>query len=235
MLLPLAGDHRRQRLMPLASKPSGHLLVHEVYRSIQGESTFAGLPCVFVRLTGCAYRCSWCDTPHAFKEGTLRSLDSVLEAVTDLRCPLVELTGGEPLHQEECFPLMSALADRGMTVLLETSGAEPIDRVDRRVHVITDLKCPDSGECASNHWPNLQWLKPTDQIKLVIASRADFDWAEEAIREHALDRRFVVLLSCVFGKVRPIELAEWLLDARLQVRMQLQYHKYIWAPDARGV
>lgn len=235
MLLPLAGDHRRQRLKPLDSKPSGHLLVHEVYRSIQGESTFAGLPCVFVRLTGCAYRCSWCDTPHAFKEGTLRSLGSVLEAVTDLRCPLVELTGGEPLHQEESLPLMSALADRGMTVLLETSGAEPIDRVDRRVHVIMDLKCPDSGECENNHWQNLKWLKPTDQIKLVIASRRDFDWAATAIREHSLDRRFAVLLSCVFGKVRPVELAEWLLDSQIQVRMQLQYHKYIWAPDARGV
>lgn len=225
----------QHRLAPLLGKPSGSLLVHEIYRSVQGESTFAGLPCVFVRLTGCASRCVWCDTPHAFREGKVLPLEEVLAAVAAYHCPIVELTGGEPLHQEESFGLMAALADKGMTVLLETSGTEPIDRVDRRVHVIMDLKCPDSGECENNRWANLEHLKPTDQIKLVIASRRDFDWGVGVIRHHGLDRRFEVLLSCVFGKVRPIELAEWLLASGLQVRMQLQLHKFVWSPDARGV
>lgn len=235
MLLPIATDQRQQRLQPLAGKPRGRLLIHEIYRSIQGESTFAGLPCVFVRLTGCSARCVWCDTPHAFKEGSVISLEAIVEAVVGYRCPLVELTGGEPLLQEESFALMTGLADRGLTVLLETSGTEPIDRVDSRVHIIMDLKCPDSGECENNCWPNLDRLKATDQIKLVIASRRDFDWGAEVIRNHGLDRRFEVLLSCVFGKVRPIELVEWLLASELQVRMQLQLHKFVWPPDARGV
>ena len=223
------------RLAPLAHKPAGRLLVHEIYRSLQGESTFAGLPCVFVRLTVCDLRCAWCDSPHAFKEGSPRTLEEVVEAVRKYDCPLVEITGGEPLLQPEVFPLMTRLADLGLTVLLETSGAHDVRPVDRRVHVIMDLKCPDSGEVAANRWDNLEALKPADQIKFVIASRRDFDWAAAVIREHKLDRRFTVLLSPAWGLAAPLELAAWLLESGLQVRMQLQLHKYVWGPEARGV
>jgi 7-carboxy-7-deazaguanine synthase len=223
------------RVAPLKDKPPGQLLIHEVYRSVQGESIFAGLPCVFVRLAVCDLRCVWCDTPHAFKEGTLRPLDDILKQVVVFDCPLVEITGGEPLLQPEVFPLMTALADAGRTVLLETSGAADIGPVDRRVHIIMDLKCPDSGECDANRWTNLEVLKPTDEIKFVIATRRDFDWAAEIIRRHRLDRRFTVLLSPVFDAVTPRQLADWLLESGLNIRMQLQLHKQIWAPDARGV
>jgi 7-carboxy-7-deazaguanine synthase len=211
------------------------LVVHEVYRSIQGESTFAGLPCVFLRLTACMARCSWCDTPHAFKEGTSRPVEEVFQEVVGFDCPLVELTGGEPLLQPEAFRLMTMLADAGKTVLLETSGLISIAGADPRVHVIMDLKCPDSGECENNDWDNLALLKLTDQVKFVIASRRDFDWTVDTIRRHHLESRFTVLLSAAFDSVPPVELVGWLLQSRLQVRMQLQLHKYIWPPDARGV
>jgi 7-carboxy-7-deazaguanine synthase len=224
-----------QRLAPLQGKPAGQLLIHEIYRSIQGESTFAGLPCVFVRLAVCNSRCVWCDTPHAFNQGRFMPLEDVLDDVRNFDCPLVEITGGEPLVQEEVFPLLARLADMGKTVLLETSGALDIGAVDRRVQIIMDLKCPDSGECAGNRWANLDVLKPTDQIKFVIASRRDWDWAVEIIRKHDLARRFTVLASPVFGRVQPLDLATWLLASGLSIRMQLQMHKFIWEPDARGV
>jgi 7-carboxy-7-deazaguanine synthase len=224
-----------QRLAPLQGKPPGQLLIHEIYRSIQGESTFAGLPCVFVRLAVCNSRCRWCDTPHAFTQGRLMTLDQGVERILEFSCPLVEVTGGEPLLQPEVLPLMTRLADVGCSVLLETSGALDVGRVDRRVHIIMDLKCPDSGECQGNRWENLDSLKPTDQIKFVVASRGDFDWAVDTTRRHRLDRRFIVLFSPVFGEVQPADLAAWLLESRLQVRLQLQMHKYIWDPQARGV
>ncbi len=226
---------KAHRLAPLQNKPAGQLLIHEIYRSVQGESTFAGLPCVFVRLAVCDARCVWCDTPHAFNQGSLRTPTEILEQVESYHCPLVEITGGEPLLQEEVLRLMTELAERGMTVLLETSGAHDVSRVDPRVHIIMDLKCPDSGECAGNRWTNLEVLKETDQIKFVLASRKDFEWAEQTIRAHDLDRRFIVLLSPVFGALDPLPLAEWLLASKLNVRMQLQLHKYIWDPQARGV
>src|SRR5436309_261049 len=163
-----------QRVALLRDGPPGQLLIHELYRSVQGESTFAGLPCVFVRLAVCNSRCVWCDTPHAFTEGTPWTPDEVLEKVVGHGCPLVEITGGEPLLQVEVLPLMTRLADAGMTVLLETSGALDVAPVDRRVHIIMDLKCPDSGECPGNRWANLETLKPEDQIKFVLASRRDF-------------------------------------------------------------
>lgn len=225
----------RQRLLPLADKAPGELLIHEIYRSVQGESTFAGLPCIFVRTAVCDSRCIWCDTPHAFNQGTSLSLEEVLRRVREFRTPLVEVTGGEPLLQTEVLLLMTALADEGFTVLLETSGAHDVGLVDPRVHIILDLKCPDSGECARNFWPNLERLKPTDEIKFVLASRSDFDWTEETIRRHGLEHRFRVLLSPVFGKVDPLQLATWLLDSGLQVRLQLQLHKILWDPQARGV
>jgi 7-carboxy-7-deazaguanine synthase len=223
------------RLALLQTKPAGQLLIHEIYRSIQGESTFAGLPCVFVRLTVCNSRCVWCDTPHAFTEGNLWKLEEVVERVRAFGCPLVEITGGEPLLQEEVLPLMTRLADSGLTVLLETSGALDVRPVDARVHIIMDLKCPDSGECPGNRWDNLDALKPSDQIKFVIASRGDFDWSAATIAKHDLARRFAVLFSPVFGRVKPVELANWLLESGLPVRMQLQLHKYIWDPQKRGV
>jgi 7-carboxy-7-deazaguanine synthase len=223
------------RLALLQTKPAGQLLIHEVYRSIQGESTFAGLPCVFVRLAVCNSRCVWCDTPHAFNEGKPWKLEEVLDRVQSLGCPLVEVTGGEPLLQPEVLPLMSQLADACLTVLLETSGALDVRPVDPRVHIIMDLKCPDSGECAGNRWANLDVLKATDQIKFVIASRRDFDWAAHTVRQHGLDRRFLVLFSPAFGLIVPHELGTWLLESNLQVRMQLQLHKYVWDPQARGV
>jgi 7-carboxy-7-deazaguanine synthase len=232
MTAPASKAHR---VALLQTKPVGQLLIHEIYRSVQGESTFAGLPCVFVRLTVCDARCVWCDSPHAFNQGSPYPLDEIVRRVQAYHCPLVEITGGEPLLQEEVLPLMTQLADQGLTVLLETSGAHDVSRVDARVHIIMDLKCPDSGEWANNYWPNLDMLKPTDQIKFVIASRRDFDWTVQTIRDHDLDRRFTVLLSPVFGAVEPVDLANWLLAAELQVRMQLQLHKYIWDPQARGV
>jgi 7-carboxy-7-deazaguanine synthase len=232
-----------QRLAPLTGKPAGQLLIHEIYKSIQGESTFAGLPCVFVRLAVCDSRCVWCDTPHAFTQGKPLAVDQVLDQVMEYHCSLVEITGGEPLLQMEVFPLMSRLADRGLTVLLETSGAHDLGPVDPRVHIIMDLKCPDSGESASNRWPNLDLLKPTDEIKFVVASRRDFDWTIQAIRDYDLDRRFTLLLSPVFSlppnnpgpAIQPSELAQWLLESGLQARLQLQLHKLIWDPQARGV
>ncbi len=226
----------QHRVALLRDVPAGELLVHEIYLSVQGESTFAGLPCVFVRTAVCDSRCKWCDTPHAFNQGERMSRAAVFEKTLSFGCPLVEITGGEPLLQGDVFPLMSELCDAGKTVLLETSGAHDVGAVDRRVHVIMDLKCPDSGEEYRNRWLNLDALKPTDQIKFVIASRRDWDWTARVVREHCLDERFTCLVSCVFDRVKPVELVEWLLASGLhRVRMQLQMHKYIWDPKARGV
>jgi 7-carboxy-7-deazaguanine synthase len=224
------------RVALLRDVPPGELLIHEIYRSIQGESTFAGLPCVFVRCAVCDSRCSWCDTPHAFNQGERMSRSMVRDQVLAFGCPLVEITGGEPLLQADVYPLMTELADAGKTVLLETSGAHDIAPVDPRVHVILDLKCPDSGESHRNRWANLDVLKPIDQIKFVIASRRDWDWAANAIREHRLDARFECLVSGVFDQITPIELVDWLLESELdRVRFQLQLHKYVWHPSKRGV
>jgi 7-carboxy-7-deazaguanine synthase len=224
------------RVALLRTVSAGELLIHEIYRSVQGESTFAGLPCVFIRCAVCDLRCKWCDTPHAFNQGERMSRSEVLEKSLSFGCSLIELTGGEPLLQPDIFPLMTELADAGKAVLLETSGAHDIKPVDRRVHIILDLKCPDSGECNRNLWSNLDILKPFDQIKFVIASQRDWDWTAAVIREHKLDERFQCLVSAVFGAVEPVELVEWLLDSGLyRVRFQLQLHKYIWGPNKRGV
>jgi 7-carboxy-7-deazaguanine synthase len=224
------------RVALLRDLPPGELLIHEIYRSIQGESTFAGLPCVFVRAAACDSRCKWCDTPHAFNQGERMTRAAVREQVLGFDCPLVEITGGEPLLQADVFPLMTELADAGKTVLLETSGAHDIGPVDPRVHIVLDLKCPDSGESHRNLWSNLDKLKWTDQIKFVIASRGDWDWTERAIREHRLDERFQCLASAVFGAVKPVELVGWLLESGLdRVRFQLQLHKFVWEPAKRGV
>jgi 7-carboxy-7-deazaguanine synthase len=223
------------RLKPLEGKPVGTLLVHEIYRSLQGESTFMGLPCVFVRLTACHLRCGYCDTPHAFQEGEVFALEDVLGRVLALGDALVEITGGEPLLQAEVYPLMSRLADAGRTVLLETSGAVDTSRVDPRVRVILDVKTPGSGEAAANVWSNLERLRPSDEVKFVLCGRDDFDWAVARVREHALTDRCPVLFSPAFGRVNATELAEWVLESRLPVRLQLQQHKILWDPAARGV
>jgi 7-carboxy-7-deazaguanine synthase len=226
----------RHRVAPLEGVPPGELLIHEIYLSVQGESTFAGLPCVFVRTAVCDSRCRWCDTPHAFNRGERVTRAAVLERALAFGCPLVELTGGEPLLQPDVFPLVRELCDAGRTVLIETSGAHDVSHLDRRAHIIMDLKCPDSGESHRNRWANLDALKPTDQIKFVIASRADWDWAAGVMREHNLSERFECLVSGVFGGPKPAELVEWLLAAKLfRARVQLQMHKYIWDPAARGV
>ncbi len=231
--LPPEAEHR---VALLRDVPAGELLIHEIYRSVQGESTFAGLPCVFVRTAVCDLRCSWCDTPHAFNRGERMTRAVVRDQALRFHCPLVEITGGEPLLQPEVFPLMTELADAGRTVLLETSGSHDVSAVDSRVHIIMDLKCPDSGESHRNRWENLAHLKPTDQIKFVIASQRDWEWTAAAIREHRLDTRFQCLVSPVFGSVQPVQLVDWLLESGFQqVRFQLQLHKLIWDPATRGV
>lgn len=224
-----------RRLRPLQDQPAGTLVIHEIYRSIQGESTFAGLPCVFVRLTACHLRCVYCDTPHAFQQGTPLTVDEVVARALALGDRLVEITGGEPLIQPEVLPLMSQLADAGRTVLLETSGAIDIAPVDPRVRIILDLKTPGSGEVAANHWPNLGCLKPTDEVKFVVCDRGDFDWALEQISAHRLIERCPVLIGPVHGRVAPADLAAWVLESGLPLRLQIQLHKVLWDPAARGV
>ncbi len=212
------------------------LLIHEIYASIQGESTFAGLPCAFVRTTGCNLRCTWCDTPQAFHGGTRMRREDVLARALALGTPLVELTGGEPLLQPGVFPLMTELCDAGRTVLVETSGEADLARVDARVHKIMDLKCPGSGESHRNRWSNLGHLGPGDEIKFVLADRADYEWMRATIAERRLASVTPNLLaSTVFGKLAPRDLVEWVLQDAIPVRVQLQMHKYVWAPDATGV
>ena len=223
------------RLRPLKDLQPGELLLHEVYRSIQGESTYAGLPCVFVRTTACNLRCTWCDTPYAFNRGEVCARADVLAKVLAFDTPLVELTGGEPLLQPEAFPLMTELCDAGKTVLLETSGSISIEAVDPRVHIIMDLKCPDSGESEANVWSNLERLKSSDEVKFVIATPRDWDWTVDIVKRHQLDTRFTIQISAAFHDVTLRQLAEWILESGSNVRLQLQAHKYIWDPKTRGV
>ena len=225
-----------RRTSLLADMPAGDILIHEIYLSIQGESTHAGLPCVFVRTTVCDLRCVWCDSPHAFTRGSRMSRAEVLRQALAFDCPLVEVTGGEPLLQPEVLPLMAELADAGCTVLLETSGAHDTAAIDPRVRIILDVKCPGSGEAHRNHWANLARLRPRDEVKFVLASREDFDYAVGVIRGHSLERRAAVLMSTVFGGPASVTVVEWLLAEKLMgVRFQLQMHKYIWDAQARGV
>lgn len=212
----------------MAPMADPRLKIYEIFFSIQGESTFAGRPCVLVRLTGCQMRCSWCDTEYAFHGGAWMSLEEVLSKVAAFGCPLVEVTGGEPLLQPACLPLLTALCDAGHSVSLETSGALDISGVDPRVSRIVDLKAPDSGESAKNRWENIDLLRPTDEIKFVLASRTDYDWAKSALAGRRLDEICPVLFSPVTDRLPPATLAGWILEDRLPVRFQLQLHKLLW-------
>jgi 7-carboxy-7-deazaguanine synthase len=212
------------------------LTVNEIFHSIQGESTFAGEPCVFVRLTACDLRCRWCDTPYAFHEGQKMSVDEVVNRVEAYGCPTVEITGGEPLLQADVYPLMRRLLATGKTVLIETGGHRSIADVPEGVVRVMDVKCPGSGESERNDWSNLGHLTLRDQVKFVIASRADYEYARDVVqRERLATRCGTVLFSPVHGELPLRELAEWVLADRLPVRLQLQMHKYIWDPQTRGV
>jgi 7-carboxy-7-deazaguanine synthase len=227
----------------------GFLRVTEIFHSIQGESTWAGLPCTFVRLTGCPLRCVWCDTAYAFHGGERMSLEDIVAEVERIGTTLVEITGGEPLVHRGAFALASMLLERGYTVLVETSGALDVSPLDPRVHTIMDLKCPGSGEVDKNLWSNLEHLTERDEIKFVVADRTDYEWMRDSIRSRGLDARVrdgrlrALLVSPVWETLDdPVaegrfitRLAEWILEDRLPVRMQLQLHKLIWSPDARGV
>ena len=209
--------------------------VTEMFHSIQGESSFVGQPCVFIRLTGCPLRCAWCDTECAFYGGNEQSVEDILGKVESYGCRLVEITGGEPLAQSDAVPLITTLCEQGYDVLIETSGAIDTAAVDTRAHVILDVKCPGSGMSDRMHWPNLDRLTMKDEAKFVLADRADYEWARQVLERHELATRCTVLMSPVFGSLDPRQLAEWVLADRLPVRLQLQLHKLIWAPDMRGV
>jgi len=212
------------------------LTINEIFYSIQGESDRAGRPCVFVRLTACDLRCVWCDTPYAFHEGQPLEIDHVLSEVEKFDCDLVEITGGEPLLQEDVYPLMRRLLERGATVMLETGGHISVARVPAAVIKVLDIKCPGSGEAERNAWDNLDRLLRHDQVKFVIADRVDYDYAKEVVSRHQLNVRCAdVLFSPVHAGLAPGQLAEWMLADRLSVRLQIQLHKYLWGAETRGV
>jgi 7-carboxy-7-deazaguanine synthase len=211
------------------------LTINEIFHSIQGESTRAGDPCVFVRLTACDLRCTWCDTEYAFYEGRKMSIDDVVQKVESYGCPLVEITGGEPLLQDDVYELMDRLLAGGHMVMLETGGHRPIDRVPRDVIKIVDVKCPGSGESSKNDWQNLARLAPHDEVKFVIADRADYEFARDVVCRRLAATAGAILFSPVHDRLDPKTLSEWVLADRLPVRIQLQLHKFIWSPTTRGV
>lgn len=220
----------------LATHTQPTLRITEIYKSIQGESTWAGLPCIFVRLARCHLRCVWCDTAYAFYGGEKVSIADIVKTCSELDCQLVEITGGEPLVQAECPGLAQALLDAGFIVLVETSGTLPIRLLPDKAIAIMDLKCPGSGESEKNDWSNVEALSMLDEVKFVIADRADYDWSRDVVRKYGLsDRCNAVLFSPVFDSVAPADLAQWIIDDSLDVRFQLQMHKFVWPPDARGV
>lgn len=219
------------------------LRITEIFHSIQGESTWIGVPCTFVRLTGCPLRCTWCDTAYAFHGGDRMTLDDIIERVKEFGCPVVEITGGEPLAHRNAYLLAERLLAEGLVVLIETSGSEDISPLPEAIHVIMDLKCPGSGESAKNRWENLPHLDGGDEIKFVVKDREDYEWARSAILENGLDRRVregslrALLISPVWGEEGPDleELASWILEDGLPVRMMTQLHKHIWGPLRKGV
>ena len=211
------------------------LKVNEIYHSIQGESSKAGLPCVFVRLTYCNLRCTYCDTVYAFYDGKEISEEEIIEKVKNYGCKLVEVTGGEPLVQNETLELMKRLCDEGFDVMLETGGSLPVKDVDKRVKIIMDLKCPSSGMEKKNLYGNINYLKNTDELKFVIGNREDYDWTKLKIEEYDLFNKCEILFSVVFNELEPLTLVNWILEDKLDVRFQIQMHKYIWHPETNGV
>ena len=211
------------------------LKINEIYASIQGESSHTGLPCIFIRLTGCNLRCTWCDTAYAFHKGNDLTLEETIQKVKTFSLPLVEITGGEPLMQEEVYPLMDKLLETGYRVMLETGGALPIDKVPEKVIKILDIKCPGSGEDKKNHFKNLKFLVPHDEVKFVLFDRADYEWSRDLLKKIDLPSSIQVLFSPVFDKLDLKDLSEWILEDRLPVRLQTQLHKVIWNKNATGV
>ena len=211
------------------------LQLSEIFKSIQGESSFAGLPCTFIRLAGCNLRCSYCDTVYAYEPSSELTVEEILAEVAALSCPLVEITGGEPLLQEEVYPLMAELLRQGYQVLLETNGTIDLTAVDPRVVVIMDIKCPGSGQSEKVLWDNLKRLKEKDQVKFVLSHRQDYVWARRVIEKHGLDKKCLLLFSPAYGSLSARDLAQWILSDGLKVRLQLQLHKIIWGAEARGV
>ncbi|MBI1806060.1 MAG: radical SAM protein [Ignavibacteria bacterium] len=220
---------------PLVHSSPHALIINEIFHSIQGESSHAGRPCVFIRLTYCNIRCSYCDSAYAFYEGKEMSIDSIIDIVRAHNCKLVEVTGGEPLFQANVHELMTRLCDDKFEVLLETGGSLDISGVDTRVKRIIDFKCPSSNMMKKNLWENATRLKEGDEVKFVIGDREDYEWAKEMIHQYELRNRCPILMSVVFGALDPVVLAEWILQDKLDVRFQLQMHKYIWSPETRGV
>jgi len=208
-----------------------------MFRSIQGESTHAGRPCTFVRLTGCPMRCTWCDSEYTFSGGEHFTIDDIMRKVRDFECNLIEITGGEPLAQREAFDLIKRLCDENFEVLIETGGYVSTEEVDRRAKIILDIKCPASSEAERNHWPNLNRLRPDlDEVKFVIVDRNDWEFAKKIIAEYDLEKSAkAVLISPAWGLIDLTALANWIAESGLNVRMQLQLHKYIWGPDVQGV
>jgi 7-carboxy-7-deazaguanine synthase len=212
------------------------LKINEIYPSIQGESTSAGRPCVFVRLTYCNLRCTYCDTEYAFYEGKDMSVQQVIDEVEKYNCKLIEITGGEPLLQmEECLDLMNKLCDLGYEVMIETGGSLSIKEIDPRVKIIMDLKCPSSGMEKKNFYDNFQYLKQTDELKFVIGEREDYEWTKGILKKYNLFGKCEILFSVVFGELEPVDLVNWILEDKLDARFQLQMHKYIWHPETKGV
>ncbi|HSW30673.1 MAG TPA: radical SAM protein [Longimicrobiales bacterium] len=226
---------------PPEAGPGPWLRITEIFHSIQGESTWAGLPCTFVRVTGCPLRCVWCDTAYAFQGGERMTLAAIVAKVREVATPLVEVTGGEPLAHPNSFLLVRMLLDDGFRVLVETSGAFDVAPLDPRAHKIMDLKCPGSGECERNLWANLDLLTARDEVKFVVKDRADYEWTRRVVRERGLDRRVAegtlgaLLVSPVWGEVALEALASWILEDKLPVRFQVQLHKTIWGPTRTGV
>jgi 7-carboxy-7-deazaguanine synthase len=212
------------------------LKINEIYHSIQGESTSAGRTCVFIRLTYCNLRCTYCDTEYAFYEGKDMSVQQVIDEIEKYKCKLVEITGGEPLVQvEECLELMKRLNDLDYEVMIETGGSLSIKEIDSRVKIIMDLKCPSSGMEKKNLYKNPQYLKPTDELKFVIGNREDYEWSVEKLNKYHLHGKCEILFSVVFGELEPVELVNWIIEDKLDVRFQLQMHKYIWHTETKGV
>ena len=211
------------------------LKINEIYYSIQGESSKAGLPCVFIRLTYCNLRCTYCDTEYAFHEGKDYSIDEVIEQVKKYNCTLVEVTGGEPLFQKECYDLLKRLCEEKFEILLETGGSLPIKDVEPSIKIIMDFKCPSSGMDKKNLYENINYLKSSDELKFVIGSKEDYEWSKEIIKKYKLINKCGILFSVVFGVLEPLTLVNWILEDKLNVRFQLQMHKFIWDPLAKGV